>query len=248
MCVGYGQSAVRFRKKGRHASRLNRSGRRWAILPVLLLACLLRPVGADAQVLEIIEAVVKKVIVAADLAVQKLQLGTIEAQNAERAVENAMDLSELNDITGWVQDQKNLFSEYYNELWQVKTALSEYEQVKAMIEKQVQIVSGFKQAYSTLSKDKHFTPAEVTSMYNTLSGIMTQSAQNIQRLTTVITALLTQMNDAARLRIIDETGSDIDKNYRDLSQFSQQSYLLSIQRAQDENDVQATMALYGINE
>ena len=65
-------------------------------------------------------------------------------------------------------------------------------------------------------------------------------------LTMVVTALVTQMNDAGRLRIIDETGSSIDRNYRDLTQFSQESFLLSMQRAQDENDVAATKALYGM--
>jgi hypothetical protein len=56
------------------------------------------------------------------------------------------------------------------------------------------------------------------------------------------------MNDAGRLRIIDETGGDIDRNYRDLAQFSQQGYLLSLQRSQGENDILATKALYGIDQ
>jgi len=79
-----------------------------------------------------------------------------------------------------------------------------------------------------------------------LAGIAGQSAQNIQRLTLVVTSLLTQMDDAARLRLIDETGNDIDRNYSDLAQFSQQSFLLSVQRARDANDIAVTKALYGI--
>lgn len=233
--------------KGRQPLRVNRMGRRY-LLPVLLLACLW-PRSAGAQILDIVQIIqeaVKKVIVAVDLEVERLQTQTIGLQNAEKAVENAMDLSELNDITSWVQQQKDLFAEYYNELWQVKNALATYEEVKAMIEKQAQIVGGFKQAYSILGQDPHFSAAEVSHLYAVLSGIATQSAQNINRLTLVITGLLTQMNDAGRLRIIDETGADIDRNYRDLAQFSQQNYLLSLQRARDENDVAATRALYGI--
>jgi hypothetical protein len=215
---------------------------------VFLLACL-KPAGAHAQITEIaqiIQAAIKKVIVAADLVVENLQTETIELQDAERSLENSMDLSELNGITSWVQDQKSLFAEYYQELWDIKNALATYEQVKAMIEKQEQIVAGYKQVHSIVGQDKHFTSAEVSQMYAVLTGIVNQSTQNITRLTTVITALLTQMNDAGRLRIIDETGRDIDKNYRDLSQFSQQTYLLSLQRAKDENDVETTEAMYGI--
>src|SRR5579872_4571071 len=85
-------------------------GHRWLVLPVFLLACLW-PRPAEAQILdiaEIIQEAVKKVIVAADLEVERLQTQTISLQNAEKAAENAMDLSELNDITGWVQQQKDL--------------------------------------------------------------------------------------------------------------------------------------------
>jgi hypothetical protein len=79
-----------------------------------------------------------------------------------------------------------------------------------------------------------------------LAGIASQSAQNIKRLTLVVTSLVTQMSDAGRLRLIDETGSDIDRNYSDLVQFSQQNMLLSLQRAKDANDIAVTRALYGL--
>ena len=240
--------ALQVVETGRQPDKVNRRGRRFMVFPALLLACL-APGGAGAQgldIISIINAAVKKVIVAADLAVERLQTQTIILQNAERAVENDMDAEELSAIAGWVQQQKNLFAEYYQELWQVKNALSTYEQVKAMIAKQAQIISGSNQAYGILGQDKHFSAAEVSHMYAVLSGIVSQSMQNIKSLTMVVTALVTQMSDAGRLRIIDETGSDIDRNYRDLAQFSQQSYLLSLQRAKDENDVMVTRALYGI--
>lgn len=239
---------VQVLETGRYPDKVNRRARRFMIVPALLLACL-APGGAEAQVLDIIaiiNAAVKKVIVATDLEVERLQTQTISLQNAEWAIENNMDADELTDIAGWVQQQKNLFAEYYQELWQVKNALSTYEQVKAMISKQAQIVSGSSQAYGILGQDKHFSTAEVSHMYAVLSGIVSQSVQNLKSLTMVVTALVTQMNDAGRLRIIDATGSDIDRNYRDLAQFSQESYLLSLQRAKDENDVAATKALYGI--
>jgi len=240
--------AVQVVGAGRQPGKVNRRGRRFIVFPALLLACL-APGGAHAQVLDIISiinAAVKKAIVATDLEVERLQTRTIVVQNAETAAENSMDAEELTDIAGWVRQQKNLFAEYYQELWQVKNALSTYEQVKAMIFKQAQIISGSKQAYGILGQDKHFSAAEVSHMNAVLSGIVSQSMQNIRSLTMVVTALVTRMNDAGRLRIIDATGADIDRNYRDLAQFSQESYLLSMQRAKDENDVMVTKTLYGI--
>jgi hypothetical protein len=224
-------------------------GRRsWVIGPAFLLACLM-PGRADAQVLDIISiinAAVKKVIVATDLEVERMQTETIDAQNVEKAQENDMEQSELSGIAGWVEQQQELFAEYYQELRQVKTVLTTYEEVKAMIEKQAKIIAGYQQVYSVLKQDQHFSAAEISHAYSVLSGIATQSAQNISRLTVVVTSLLTQMGDAGRLRLIDETGSDIDRNYADLAQFSQQNFLLSFQRAKDANDIAATRALYGI--
>jgi hypothetical protein len=232
---------------GRQPDRVNRQGRRW-MFPAFLLACL-APVGVHAQVLDIISIIntaVKKVIVAADLEVERLQTQTIGLQNAEKGLENEMDESELSDITSWVQQQKDLFAEYYQELWQVKNALATYEQVEAMITRQAAIVAGAGQAWSVLGQDKHFSAAEVSHMSAVLSGIVSQSQQNLKSLVMVVTALVTQMSDAGRLRIINETGGSIDRNYHDLTQFSQESFLLSMQRAQDENDVAATKALYGV--
>jgi hypothetical protein len=218
------------------------------MLPALLLACLL-PGRGNAQVLDlisIINAAVKKAIVAADLAVERLQTETIGLQNTEKAVENDMDVTELGDIAGWVRQQRDLFAEYYSELWQVKEALGTYERVKGMIERQVAIVSGAKQMLSIVGQDKHFSVAEVGQLSSVASGIITASAKNLKGLEMVITALVTQMDDAGRLGIIDQVGSGIDQNYRDLAQFSQETYLLSLQRAAGAADVETTKALYNI--
>jgi hypothetical protein len=235
--------------KGRYTEKANRVGcRRWVVGPALLLACLM-PGRADAQILDIISiinAAVKKVIVATDLEVERMQSETIDAQNAEKSTENDMEQSELSGIAGWVEQQRELFAEYYQELREVKNVIATYEEVKAMIEKQGRIISGYRQVYSVLQQDKHFSAVEVSHALSVLSGIAAQSAQNISRLTVVVTSLLTQMGDAARLRLIDETGNDIDRNYMDLAQFSQQNFLLSLQRAKDANDIAATRALYGI--
>jgi len=245
------QCLVHGLKEGRYTETVkNRRGRRWAsmIWPALLLACLI-PGRSDGQVLDIINIIntaVKKVIVAADLEVERMQTETIEAQNAEKALENDMQQSELSGIAGWVQQQRDLFAAYYQELRQVKNVIAAYEEVKAMIDKQAKIMAGYRQVYAALRQDKHFSVDETGHALAVLAGIAGQSAQNIQRLTLVVTSLLTQMDDAARLRLIDETGNDIDRNYSDLAQFSQQSFQLSLQRARDANDIAVTKALYGI--
>jgi hypothetical protein len=247
--MGFSDGVVHRLGKGRHTEKVNKGGRRrWAVGPAFLLACLI-PGRSDGQVLDIISiinAAVKKVIVATDLAVERMQTQTIGLQNTEKAEENDMAASELTGIAGWVEDQRELFAEFYQELRTVKNVIAGYEEVKTMIERQAAIIAGYQQAYSALRQDKHFSAAEVSNGYAVLSGIAEESAMNIKRLTLVITSLLTEMDDAARLRLIDGVGSDIDRNYSDLVGFSQQNALLSLQRAKEENDIEATRALYGI--
>ena len=201
---------------------------------------------AQIPVVDLINWASKKVVVALDLQVQKLQTETIGLQEAQKELENAMDLDELTDITGWVQQQKDLYSEYYTELWQVKNAISAYERVKDMIAKEGQIAVQYKQMSAVMQQDKHFSAAEVSSMNSILTGIVNESVQNIKQIYLVINAFVTQMSDGARLRIVDEAGNRVDRNYTDLQLFYQRNMLLSLERAKDENDVAATKVLYGI--
>lgn len=235
--------------KGRYAQKANRWERGvLKVFPALLLACLI-PGALDAQVLDIIGIIntaVKKVIVATDLEVERMQTETIDAQNTEKASQIDMEQGELTGIASWVEQQRVMFAAYYQELREVKNVIAAYEEVKEMIDKQARIISGYQQVYAALQQDRHFSAAEVSHAYAVLAGIASQSAQNIKRLTLVVTSLVTSMSDAGRLQLIDETGGDIDRNYSDLVQFSQQNMLLSLQRAKDANDIAVTRALYGL--
>ena len=201
---------------------------------------------AQIPILDIIGAAAKKAVMAIDLHVQQLQTETIGLQEAQKQLENEMHLNELAAITSWLEQQKDLCAGYYRELLQIKTVISDYQRVADMLQKQGEIAVLFKQMQTTIGQDHHFSAAEVATMTNTLTGIVNQSAGNISALELAIQSLVTRMHDADRLRIIDEAGDGIDKNYADLQEFCQRSVLLSFERAQGQNDVAATKALYGL--
>jgi hypothetical protein len=216
----------------------------------LLVGCLaltILPSGRARAQIEIIGEVIKAAIMAADLAVQKIQTETIVLQDAQKELENIMQQTQLSAITDWVQQQKDLYAEYYQELWQVKNALTYYEKVKAMMEKQVQLVADYKKAYSLLRQDTHFSATELGHIYQVYNGILKESIQNINLLSLVVNAFVTQMDDGDRLRIIDAAGRKINKNYSDLQQFTQENILLSLQRSKDQQDLGFVRSLYGIS-
>ena len=81
---------------------------------VSILCGVLLQQKADAQipVVSLISGVIKKVITALDLKVQQLQNQTIALQNAEASLENSMSLGNLNDITGWIGKERDLYQSY----------------------------------------------------------------------------------------------------------------------------------------
>jgi conjugation system TraG family ATPase len=228
---------------------LARNIRSGAVRLFLVLGLLILQKPASAQVLEIVDlvnAAVKKVIVAADLEVQRLQTQTIALQDAEKALENSMAGELLGDITDWVGQQEQLYGAYYQELWQVKSVLTNFSKTATLIDRQVQLVEEEQRDWSAVQKDPHFTVDELTHIASVYNGILAQSSRNVQQIKLVIQSIVTQMDDAGRLTIIDETSHDIDVNFQDLREFTQENSLLSLQRAKDENDVLTIKALYNL--
>jgi len=201
---------------------------------------------ASAQLFDIVDEVIKEALETADLKIQQAQTQVLNFQNAEKNLENSMAGGLLDDITGWVQNQYDLYNDYYGELWQVKTGLSTFSKVAGLINRQVQLVNEYKQATAAVSRDPHFSAGELTQILNVYSGILNASIRNTEQVATVIQAYVTQMDDAGRLRIIDETAAGIDKNYADLRRYEQENSLLSLQRAKDAADIATVKSLYGL--
>jgi len=214
---------------------------------LLLLLVFLTPVlHAQIPILDLINLAAKKVVVAVDLKIQQLQTQTIELQAAEKELENSMESTELGDIIGWVQAQQQLFSEYYRELWQVKAAITSYERLAQLIDQEARVVQQYHQMTSILSQDNHFTPSELATMTSTLTSILNQTITNFTQIRLVINAFVTQMPDAGRLQIIDQTAARVNQNSAAMEAFYQQNLLLSLQRARDQNDIATTKTLYGL--
>jgi len=214
---------------------------------LLLLAGVTTQVHAQFAVGTVLNETVGKIIRAIDLEVQKAQNKTIWLQNAQKEIENEMHKMQLSNIAGINQQQKNLFTQYYQELFTVKAVISDYEQVKNIVERQEQLVSLYKTSWTLTQQDNHFSPAELQQISSVYSGILEESAANLDQLAKVINSLQTQMTDGQRMEIIDRIARQVDGNYHDLQKFSNENIQLSIERSKDQQDVQTIKNLYGIH-
>jgi hypothetical protein len=213
------------------------------------LCCMILPVQetkAQIPIAEIIKAAVTKVIKAVDLKIQRLQNKTIWLQNAQKTLENKMSQLKLDEIKDWVEKQRKLYDDYYQELWKVKAALAYYQRVKDIIQRQVQMVSEYKAAWALFRQDKNFTTEELDFMYNIYTGMLDESLKNIDQLFLVANAFATQMSDAKRLEIINTVSDNMEHQFMDLKEFNNQNKMISLQRASEKGEIEYVKRLYGL--
>ena len=215
---------------------------------IIVVLVLLLSVRSQAQIpiLDIIKEGIKKVIIAVDLKIQRLQNKTIWLQNAQKTLENTMSKLRLDEISGWVEKQRMLYADYFDELRKVKTVLTYYQRVRDIIEQQVQIVNEYKAAWALFKQDKNFTADELDYMFQIYTGMMDESGKNIDQLFLVVNAFITQMSDAKRLEIINTVADNVEQNLMDLKEFNGQNKMISLQRATEQGDIDYVKKLYGL--
>lgn len=217
-----------------------------ASMIVLMVSLPMSEVNAQVAVLEVIKAGVKKVIKSVDLKIQRMQNETIWLQNAQKVMENQLSKLKLAEISDWTEKQKDIYSKYYADLWKVKAAISYYQRIKDITTKQVFLVEEYKKAWNLARRDKNFTPQELDYMYHVYTGILNESAKNLDQILLVVNAFKTQMSDAKRLELINEAADRIEVNYSDLRQFNTQNILMSLQRSKSQDQIEEVQQLYGI--
>ncbi|GLU56196.1 conjugal transfer protein TraI [Dyadobacter frigoris] len=216
---------------------------------LVLLTATLTPVQQTQAAVpwaEIIKAIIRRVVKAVDLVIQRRQNAVIKLQNAQKALENTMAKLHLDEITDWVKKQRDLYKEYYDELKKVKAVISYYFRIKQIAEKEILIVEQYQKAWGLFQNDKHFTAAELFYMQKVYDGILDETARNVDLLSLVVKSFTTQMSDVKRLEIIDQAAKQVDKVYDELSSFNHENQLLSLSRAKTEFDAKVVKELYGL--
>lgn len=205
------------------------------------------PVSRTYAIWPVVTAVVKKVIRAMDLQIQRLQNRTIALQNAQKALENIMAKLRLEEIGQWTERQRVLYQDYFAELWEVKSAIAYYRRVSEIIQKQRALVDEYRRVFAVIRDDRHFTAAEVDQLYALYSGILSESLKNVEDVLNVVNAFTVQMSDANRLKIIGEAADRIEEHVVALRRVTHQAAGLSLQRARTMKEANRIKGLYGIN-
>lgn len=217
----------------------------WLIITCLVLAPTITT-QAQIPIMEVIRQGIRKVIIAVDLRIQRLQNETIWLQNAQKTIENAMSKLRLTEISDWVERQRVLYADYFDELWRVKSILTYYHRVRDITQTQAQIIAEYKVAWALFRQDDNFTPEELDFIYQVYSGMLEEGIQNIDQLFLVVNAFATQMSDAKRLEIINGVADRINTQLMDLKAFNSENKVISLQRAAERGEIETVKRLYGL--
>lgn len=199
-------------------------------------------------IIDAIKLATKKVIRAIDLQIQRLQNKTIDLQNIQKEIENKLSKLKLDEISEWTKRQKEIYQEYFDELWRVKSAIAYYKRITEIVSKQKQLVSEYKHAYSLLKRDQHFSASEIDYIYTVYSGIIAESIKNLDQILMLVQSFTVQMSDADRLQMLNRAAEQIEEQISDLRAFTNQNIQISLQRARDLNELEMIKKLYGLPE
>jgi hypothetical protein len=201
---------------------------------------------AQGGIVEVIREGITKAIKAVDLKIQRLQNKTIWLQNAQKALENTLSKLKLTEISEWVERQRKLYDDYFQELWKVKSAITYYHKVKDIIQRQVALVNEYKAAWNIFRRDKNFTGVELNYMSGVYKGMFEESLRSLDQLFLVVNAFATQMSDGKRLEIIHSVADTVDQTFMDLKEFNNHNKMISLQRANEKGEIETVKKLYGL--
>lgn len=211
----------------------------------LFLALLMfpRPAKSDPA---IIREAVKWVLKALDLQVQREQLYTILLQNAQKILENKLTELRLGEITDWSDKRHNLYRDYYDELWRVKSVIAQYKRIRDIAQNQARLVTEYQQAWNTIQQGQGFTPDELQYIGRVYAGMLDASMKNMERIISVVGSYRSRMSDAERLSVIHSVDMAVRENLRDLRQFNLQNLRMAAQRGSYGKDAGTLKNIHGI--
>ncbi len=211
-----------------------------------LVLCLSPTQSVKAVWWTVVTEAMKKIILAMDARVQRLQNKTIGLQNAQKTLENLLSKLKLQEISEWTEKQREQYAHYFEELRKVKVVLTTIQEVRSIAQQQVSMVQQYKRIFSLLRQDTRFTPAEIQYMLQVYSGMLESSMDYVEQVTHVVQAFRTQMTDGERLEVIRQAAKAITKINKDMQQFTESNVKVRLQRAAEQQDIDAIKRLYGI--
>ncbi len=152
-----------------------------------------------------------------------------------------------NSIKNISEGNFNLHQAFLNSLLQVSPVIKKYYRVADIVSRQAKMIKDYKSAFALFKSSDLFSGDEISYMTAVFKNLFNQSVKSLDDLVMVLTAGKLRMTDDERMKNIDNIWSDVDNQISFLKHFNNNTKVLGIQRAREQNDISAIHKLYNIN-
>lgn len=151
-----------------------------------------------------------------------------------------------NAVSDISQGNFDLHKLFLDGLLKANPVVQKYQKVADIINCQLQIISEYSTAYSRFKSDNNFSPDEIIYIAKVYNNLIDQSIKGLSDLTNVITDGVLRASDDERLSQIDKLSAEMQDRLNFLRYFNNNTTVLALQRARENNDVNTIRNIYGI--
>ncbi|MDA9554662.1 TerB family tellurite resistance protein [Pelobium sp.] len=152
-----------------------------------------------------------------------------------------------NSVKQVTEGNFSLHDAFLSRLMAVNPVIKNYKRVADIIGYQKDMVKEYQQAFKRFNVSQVFNKNEMQYLEQVYKNLLNQSLQNIDELTTIITASKLSMSDDERLKIIDRIFNDTQDKLQFLKSFNRKTNVLMLQRNQEKEELQHIQNLYQLN-
>lgn len=152
-----------------------------------------------------------------------------------------------NSVKQITEGNFSLHDVFISKLMAVNPVIKNYKRVADIISYQKYMVKEYQQAFSRFNASQVFNKNEIKYLVQVYKGLLNQSLQNIDELTTIITSSKLSMSDDERIKIIDRIYEDTSDKLQFLKSFNRKTNVLMLQRNREKDETQHLQNLYQLN-
>lgn len=153
-----------------------------------------------------------------------------------------------NTVKNLSEGNFNIHKTFLDGLLAVSPTVKNYKRVPVIISVQIDLVKEYKSASKRFKQSDTFNEKELDYISMVYSRLFDQSLDNLEDLTTVLTANQLRMSDDERLQEIDRIYLEMQDKLQFLRYFNNQTSLLSLQRNKEKRDIESIRKSYGIQD
>ncbi|GAB3327533.1 hypothetical protein ACFQT0_28685 [Hymenobacter humi] len=146
-----------------------------------------------------------------------------------------------------VFSEKNMMlaKTWYDGLLQISNAVRNYRRVQSVFEKQGRIIQTYSTAIETLRQSPFVKPEQLSTMTSVYTKMLTESANTLSDLQTIVSPAMLKMTDAERMRFIDKLDTKISDQLGLIQYYTQRNMVQMNMAEQKARDTQSLNALMG---